>query len=408
MHAQIRQNLRADAVIPQIGFEAQRDIGFDGVLAFILQRIRFDLVDQTDAPSFLAHINDDAFSFLLNHFHRAVQLIAAVAAGRSENVAGAAFRVYAHQNVVFFADLSLDQRDVLHVVHVVFIDDDFEIAAVERRQRSFGHAANERFMLHPIVDQIGDGDDLELMLAGKDFQVRHARHGAVVLHDFTDHARRRQPGQTAQVHRSLGLAGANKNAALARENRKHMPGADNILRFGRGVDGRQNRRGAVRRGNAGGHAVARFDGDGKGRAEARLIVLDHQVELQARGDVFIDGQANQSAPQPGHEIDRFRRDKLRRHAEIALVFPVFIIHENDHLPVADVFDCFRNFTDCHVLSFVYLIKPCSAKKSLSIPRGVCNNFSTYLPRISVSMLTQSPSFFPASVVWTAVCGMILT
>ena len=44
----------------------------------------------------------------------------------------------------------------------------------------------------------------------------------------------------------------------------------------------------------------------------------------------------------GHEVDVFRRDMGRRHEEIALVFPVFIVDDDDNLTASDGLDGLGN------------------------------------------------------------------
>src|SRR3712207_9346016 len=41
----------------------------------------------------------------------------------------------------------------------------------------------------PVGDQVGDGAELQAVVLGEGDQVRHAGHGAVVVHDLADHAR---------------------------------------------------------------------------------------------------------------------------------------------------------------------------------------------------------------------------
>jgi len=60
------------------------------------------------------------------------------------------------------------------------------------------------------------------------FSFRHACHGAVVVHDLADHAGRLEPGQSRQVHRTLGLAGANQYTARFGPEREDMAGADQV------------------------------------------------------------------------------------------------------------------------------------------------------------------------------------
>ena len=38
----------------------------------------------------------------------------------------------------------------------------------------------------------------------------------------------------------------------------------------------------------------------------------------------------------GHEINRSRGHAFRRHDEVALVFAIRVVHDNDHLPLAEI------------------------------------------------------------------------
>src|SRR5687767_6294929 len=69
LHAEVEQDLRADAVVPQIGLKAELLIRLDRVGAAILQLVRPELVEQTNAPSFLVEVDDDAAAFGGDHAH---------------------------------------------------------------------------------------------------------------------------------------------------------------------------------------------------------------------------------------------------------------------------------------------------------------------------------------------------
>jgi hypothetical protein len=54
--------------------------------------------------------------------------------------------------------------------------------------------------------------------------------------------------------------------------------------------------------------------------------------------LFGQRKADQTAPIGRHEIDRLRGDLLCGHAEVALIFAVFVIHEDDHAAAANLFN----------------------------------------------------------------------
>jgi len=187
-HPQIRQNLRPDSIIAQIRFEAQSRIGIYGVAPVVLQFIGSDLVDQADAAPFLAHINNDALPRIADHSHRGVQLIAAVAAVGTENISGGAFRMHTNQNIVVRSYLSHYQSQMECIVNIVFINGQMEFPAVARGQFCRSRFMNQRFVAHTVFDQIGDGGDFQIVLMSEDFQIRHPRHRAIVLHHFANDA----------------------------------------------------------------------------------------------------------------------------------------------------------------------------------------------------------------------------
>ena len=70
---------------------------------------------------------------------------------------------------------------------------------------------------------------------------------------------------------------------------------------------------------------------------ARLSAHHHrQAEL---ADALLgERQADQAAPVLGHEVDRRGRHLLGRHAQIALVLAVLVVHQDHHLAGLDVGD----------------------------------------------------------------------
>ncbi len=122
-----------------------------------------------------------------------------------------------------------------------------------------------------------------------------------------------------------------------------MAGSRQVAGPGLRIDGRKNGGGAVGRADAGGRAVARVNGFAERRAVRRGVVGRHQRQAQLIAAVFGKRQTNQSAPEFRHEVDGFRGHHLRRHREIAFVFAVFIVHQDDHLALTDFLD---GFFDC--------------------------------------------------------------
>ena len=66
----------------------------------LLQLVGPELVEQADAAALLGHVEEDARALLLDARERPLELLAAVAAERVEDVAGQALRVDADEDVV--------------------------------------------------------------------------------------------------------------------------------------------------------------------------------------------------------------------------------------------------------------------------------------------------------------------
>ena len=109
----------------------------------------------------------------------------------------------------------------------------------------------------------------------------------------------------------------------------------------------RNRDGArpISSGNARGHTIARFNGNGEGGLMPRAIGLRHQRQAQLIHARTRHGKADQPARITRHEIDRIRRRELRGDHQIALILAVFIIHQDEHAPAARFFQQFLGGRD---------------------------------------------------------------
>ncbi len=106
--------------------------------------------------------------------------------------------MHAHEDLLIRVKFALHQGQVRVVIDVVGVGNDLEFAARSSGKCGRCGAMNKNFVLHPVLDDIGDGDDFEVVFFREFFEIGHARHGAVVFHDFTDDARRFEPGQSGR------------------------------------------------------------------------------------------------------------------------------------------------------------------------------------------------------------------
>ena len=118
------EDLGADPVVAQVGREAEALVRLDRVQALVLEVVGAELVHEADAPPLLAHVDDDAAPLLVDPLQGRLELVAAVAAQRPEDVAGQALGVDADEDVLLPGDVPSDQGDVLAVVERARVADD--------------------------------------------------------------------------------------------------------------------------------------------------------------------------------------------------------------------------------------------------------------------------------------------
>ena len=232
---------RASAAKPRL------EVRLDRVEPLLLQLVRLQLVQQADPAALLRHVEEDAAALLLDPAERQLELLAAVAAERVEDVAGEALGVDAHEHVLLAGDLALHERDVVLAGQRLAEGDGREL----RRRRSAGRtdviALDELLVAAPVLDQVGDRDHLQPVRGAVLDQVGHARHRPVVVHDLADDAGRDQAREPREVDRRLGLAGALEHAAAAGAQREDVARLDEVARPRGRVDRDLDR---VRRGRA--------------------------------------------------------------------------------------------------------------------------------------------------------------
>ena len=74
------------------------------------------------------------------------------------------------------------------MVHVGVVDNRLKFADPGRQGRG-RCAINQKIIIEPVLDEIGNGADFEPVLLSKLHEIRLARHRAIVLHDFTNDPR---------------------------------------------------------------------------------------------------------------------------------------------------------------------------------------------------------------------------
>ena len=107
---------------------------------------------------------------------------------------------------------------------------------------------------------------------------------------------------------------------------------------------------SLTRANTGTHRVRCIDRYGEVGFVLRAVVTHHQWYAQLSRALCGDRHANQTASLTGEEVDNLWRDFLGSNYEVSLVFPVLIIHEDDHLTFANVVQNIWNGIEGHLNS----------------------------------------------------------
>ena len=214
-------------------------------------------------------------------------------------------------------------------------------------QGLLGNPLNGTFVDHAVVNQVGDGADLEVVLGGKGFEFSTTGHGAIVVHHFADHPAWLETGHARQVAGGFGVAGTGQGTARLGHQREDVAGADDVFGLGVFRGGGLHGAGAVSGGNAGGDARGGFNGYGELGAKTRAIARRHQGQLEQFAAFAAHGHADQPTGVLGHEVDVLGLARLGGHDDIAFVLAIFVIHEDDHLALADVFNQFFDAIERH-------------------------------------------------------------
>ncbi len=236
-------------------------------------------------------------------------------------------------------NVATDEGHVQFVVGVIGVGDHAEIS-VARGEDGFGNATDVAFMLHAVANEVGDGQEFHAVLAAEFDELRDARHGAVVVHDFADHAGVIEAGQAREIDRRFGLSGADEDSAIAGAQGVDVSWAGEIFRMSVGIGGGEDGGGAVCGAGAGGGAAAGVYWFAEGGAEHGRVARSDGGEGQRIAALFGHGEADEAAAEFSHEVDGFGRDLFGGHGEIAFILAIFVVHQDDHASGADFVEGF--------------------------------------------------------------------
>src|SRR6266508_2804003 len=129
---------------------------------------------------------------------RLLELLAAVAAERVEDVSGQTLGVDADEDILLALDVALDERDVVLAGQLLPEGDRNEVS-VGRREADRSHALHQLLRAPAVLDQVFDRDHLELVARAVLDKVGYARHRPVVFHHLADDAGRIEACEAGEI-----------------------------------------------------------------------------------------------------------------------------------------------------------------------------------------------------------------
>jgi hypothetical protein len=102
--------------------------------------------------------------------------------------------------------------------------------------------------------------------------------------------------------------------------------------------------GAVGSADAGGDAFAGLDGDGEGSAKGWAWVSGsgHHRQTEPFDLLFDESEADEASSVHGHKVEGFGGNEIGSHSQVALIFPIFVVNENNHTSSSCFINCTMN------------------------------------------------------------------
>lgn len=117
-----------------------------------------------------------------------------------------------------------------------------------------------------------------------------------------------------------------------------VTGLDEVLWEGPGIGKEFDGVSAVGGTDAGSDAFSGVYSHGKVGAESLAVLRDHAFEMELAGDVEGNGHAEHASAFSDHEVNHLGGDFFRRTNEVALVFAIFVIGDDNHFSGSNVRD----------------------------------------------------------------------
>ena len=133
-----------------------------------------------------------------------MQLFATVTTLRAQNVTRHTAGMNAHQYGVVLVPFALDECQVFQSVRLLTEGNQTEMAVIGGHIHLFTHL-HKAFLLQAVGNHILDSDDFQVVFLCKCHQLRHTRHGAVVVHNLDEGTGGIETGEFAEVNSCLRM-----------------------------------------------------------------------------------------------------------------------------------------------------------------------------------------------------------
>ena len=255
--------------------------------------------------------------------------------------------MHADQHVVLAGHLAHDQRQMLLTVEDRLVHVGPELAALGGNP-GLGHQPDQLLVAAPVADQVGDGDDGQMVLLGEALQFGKTGHLRLVLgDDLAQDAGRREARGPAEVDRGLGVPRPLQHAPRPVAQGEDMTGPVQIAGPGRLVDQCADGRRPVGGRDPGRGAVAEVDAHGEGGPLDLGVGDDHEGEVEGVGPLRKERHADHPGGVGQEECDVLGGRRLRRHHQVTLVLAVLVVDHHDHAEASDGIDGLLNLGKAH-------------------------------------------------------------
>src|SRR5881409_1183305 len=118
-------------VVTSVDGQPERDVRVDRIESAVLERVRADLVEESDAASLVAEVEEYPTVGAPHLLEAGLQLLAAVTAQGAKRLAGQTFGMEPHEHGLVTRDLAVNESDDLGLVAETE-DVDLEVAEIGR------------------------------------------------------------------------------------------------------------------------------------------------------------------------------------------------------------------------------------------------------------------------------------